>query len=83
MYLCKASLTKTNFNFVLFTGNYFNSHICSRVLYKILGSWLSKCLCRNQRKIALCCADIFYNRYDVDQFCTFSILFRGIVFIYG
>ena len=43
----EVSLTKFNSNFVLFTGNYFNSGICSRVLCQILGSWLSQCVRRD------------------------------------
>ena len=60
----EVSLTKFNSNFVLFTGNYFNSGICSRVLCQILGSWLSQCVRRDKGKITLCCTDIFFNRYD-------------------
>ena len=43
----EVSLTQFNSNFVLFTGNYFNSGICSRVLCQILGSWLSQCVRRD------------------------------------
>ena len=51
-----------HFCFLSFAGDYFNSNICDRIHHTTMGSRLSQCLCRNKRKIMVCCKAIFYYR---------------------